>query len=183
MIVEIDQEPDHKKMYFDSNTEFIPINQDTCVKACVRAHSVYNYCTFSLCQKCYDEKMTELGHDGKPKRRKRSAESKNGKKVEGSVTPQSILSNRCHHELHHLTDLDRLHHCAPEKAGKQVWFTRPSGCRNCEKMYVYFTGVGNIKATQKVPNNHWQNVENNMDDYTRSKYNQWRNASNELNYD
>jgi hypothetical protein len=179
MIVEIDQESDFQKMYYDSQTEFLLINHDTSVKACLRAHTVYNYCTYSLCQSCWDEKITEVGGDGKPKRRKRSADSKNSKKVEGSVTPQSIKAKKCHHELHQLEDLNCLHWCAPEFVGKEVWFKRTTGCRSCEKMYVYCSGVGKIK---KQPEN-WQGfstVENNMDDYTQSRYKEWRKTSNGL---
>ena len=93
--------------------------------------------------------------------------------------PQLIKAKKCHHDYHDLADLNNLHWCAPELVGKAKWFTRPTGCRNCEKMYLYCKG----KGTKTIQPKNWQGFrtsENNMDDYTQSKYEEWRKTNNEL---
>lgn len=176
-------------MYFDSRSTANPIliNKDTSVYACQRAHAVKNYCTFSVCKSCWEaETKGEVDDNGVEKRRKRNASNHNMPKRIGSVTPQTLKAENCHHRYEDLTELTYLHWCQLKYIGTEKWFFGTTGCRKCERMYLLCNGTGTrfIKNMDEWDSKGevWKGFPsiNDMDGVTRSKYEQWKKCQTNL---
>lgn len=187
--MENDQELDSRKMYFDSGSAADPIlmNIDTYVFACQRAHAVNNQCTYSVCKSCWEKGTKgEVDENGVVKRRKRNVGDHEKPERIGSVTPQSLKAVKCHHEIDQLTQLTHLHWCAPNLVGKAKWFEGTTGCRKCEKMYLFCRGTGSrfIKNKDEWDSKGevWRGFPslNDMDEFTRNKYEKWKKSQTRL---
>lgn len=167
--IEVEEEADDRKLYFNESSGIYYINKDTDIKCCQRAHAKSNECSFSICPSCFSKQVSPKKDESGKRRSKRHKGGDETNEVAGSVTPQTRMAKECHHKLHQLEDLKNLFWCKPEKVGTAEWFQRVTGCNTCNKMYLMCNGTDITVKSEELKEWKFPSLEE-MDEYTRSKY-------------
>jgi hypothetical protein len=56
--IEVEEEADDRKLYFNESSGIYYINKDTDIKCCQRAHAKSNECSFSICPSCFSKQVS-----------------------------------------------------------------------------------------------------------------------------
>lgn len=167
--IEVVEEADDRKLYFNESSDIYYINKDTNIKCCQRAHANSNECSYSVCPPCFSEMVSPKKDESGKRRSKRHKGGDETEDVAGSVTPQTRMAKDCHHKPHQLEDLKNLFWCKPKTVGTKNWFERVTGCNKCSTMYLMCNGTDITVKTDEVKGWKFPSLEK-MDEYTRSKY-------------